>query len=274
MAMKTKATQTSKKDKRGARRQERRFISRAVANPTIVGAAGALSALLLGAGLWAYFYAKSFAEDAQLRALPSYLIAAGAVVMGITMWIGTSSEPPIRVGAPGIAVEKGELRRMPWWAVETILFEAGALALVITGKDEAGADWTFKVPIAAHPEAIAWIVKEAQERVPRHVDIDGSLLEKLPAAHEHAGQRVDLEPLQVVGKRCAVTGKAISYEPDARVCPQCERIYFKRSVPKKCRCGGSLAHLRRKSQESADEAEVEDERTSTETNAVEETAEG
>lgn len=286
MSKKTKAKQTSKKDKRDVRRQERRFVSQAATNPTIVGVAGALSALLLGAGLWAYFYAKSFAEDEQLKAIPSYLIAAGAVIMGITIWIGTSSESPIRVGAPGISVEKGELRRMPWWAVEKIMFEAGALALVITGKDEAGSDWTFKVPVKAHPEAVAWIVKEAQDRIPRRVDIDDDLLEKLPAAHEHAGQRVDLEPLQVVGKKCAVTGKTISYEPDARVCPQCERVYVKTSVPKKCRCGNSLVHLRPKSLQDAGDAEdvadeeeddervsASDERTSTETKAAEETAE-
>ena len=285
MSKKTKAKQTSKKDKRDVRRQERRFVSQAATNPTIVGVAGALSALLLGAGLWAYFYAKSFAEDEQLKVVPSYLIAAGAVVMGITIWIGTSSESPLRVGAPGIAVERGELRRMPWWAVEKILFEPGSLALVITGKDEAGSDWTFKVPVKAHHEAVAWIVKEAQDRVPRRVDIDDDLLEKLPAAHEHAGLRVDLEPLQVVGKKCAVTGKTISYEPDARVCPQCERVYVKASVPKKCRCGTSLVHLRPKSLLGIDDAEevaeedddervsASDERTSTETKAAEETAE-
>jgi hypothetical protein len=287
MSNKTKGKQTSKKDKRrgGVRRQERRFVSQASTNTAIVRAIGALSALLLGAGLWGYFYAKSFAEDETLRAIPSYLIAAGAVVMGITIWIGTSSESPVRVGAPGISVEKGELRRMPWWSIERITFESGALALVVTGKDEAGADWTFKVPLKAHPEAVAWIVKEALDRIPRRVDIPDEVLDKLPEAHEHAGTRVDLEPLQVVGKKDAITGKTISYEPDARVCPRCERVYLRASVPKKCKCGNSLVHLRPKpleGSEAIDEVEEVDdesdddvaaERASKPSESAEETAE-
>lgn len=262
MAKKSKGKQTAKKDIRrgGVRRQERRFVSQASTNANVVRGFGALAALLLGAGLWGYFYAKSFADDDALRTVPSYLVAAGAVVMGITIWIGTSSESPIRVGDPGISVEKGELRRMPWWGVEKITFEAGTLALVVVGKDELGADWTFKVPVKPHPEAVAWIVKEALDRVPRRVDIEDGLLDRLPEAHEHAGQRVDLEPLQVVGKRCAITNKTISYEPDARVCPRCERVYEKKAVPKKCKCGNSLVHLRPKPLEGIDDVEEVDTR--------------
>ena len=62
-----------------------------------------------------------------------------------------------------------------------------------------------------------------------------------------------------MGKKCAATGKTISYEPDARVCPRCERVYMRRSVPKKCKCGNSLVHLRPKSSEGEpDEGEAED----------------
>lgn len=241
--MATKKTK-AKKDKRraGAKREERRFVSQAATNPTIVRAIGAVAALLLGAGVWAYVYAQSFTADAD-KPIPSYLIAAGAVLMGVTIWIGTSAENPVRVGDPGIAVEKGDLRRMPWWGVEKISFEAGSLALAIVGTDESNVAWTFKVSVKAHPEAAGWIVREALDRIPKRVDIPDETLEKLPGAGEHAGQKLELEPLQVVGKRCAATGKTISYEPDGRVCPRCERVYAKRSVPKKCKCGNSLAHL-------------------------------
>ena len=257
--MSKKSKQPTKKEKkRAARRTERRCISKAETNATVVRAVGALSALILGAGVWAYVYAQSFAEDEKLKQLPSYLIAAGAVLMGVTIWIGTSSEPPVRVGDPGIALEKGELRRMSWWAVDKITFESGSLALVITGKDEANVDWTFKLPVKSHAEAIGWIVKEALDRIPRRVDIPEETLDKLPGAGEHAAQLLDLEPLQVVGKRCSVTGKTISYEPDARTCPRCERVYQKSSVPKKCKCGNSLVHLRSKSAVDTDEPEETD----------------
>src|SRR5262249_18823694 len=92
--------------------------------------------------------------------------------------------------------------------------------------------------------AVGWLMKEALERIPRRVDIPDEMLEKLPGAGEHAGQKLDLEPLQVVGKKCAASGKTISYEPDARVCVRCERAYLKGSVPRKCKCGNALAHLR------------------------------
>lgn len=253
MAKKTKLQ--TKKEKRRVRRSERRFVSQASTNSNVVRAFGALSALLLGAGAWGYVYAQSFAADEKLKQLPSYLVAAGAVLMGITIWIGTSSEPPVRVGDPGIALEKGDLRRMPWWAIDKISFESGSLALVIAGKDEANVEWTFKLAVKSHADAIGWIVKEALDRIPRRVDISDDLLEKLPGASEQAGERIDLEPLQVVGKRCAVTGKTISYEPDARTCPRCERVYQKDSVPKKCKCGNSLAALRPSSAADTDEAD-------------------
>jgi hypothetical protein len=209
-----------------------------------VGAFGAVSAIFLGAGLWGYFFAKSFASDEQLASLPSYLIAGGAVLAGITIWIGTSSEPAVRVGAPGIAVEKGELRRMPWWAVDKITFDSLALAAVATGNDEDGNPFVVRVPVKVQPEAVGYLVKEALDRIPKRVEIDEKVLAELPKAQENVGQRVDLEPLQVVGRKCAATGKTISYEPDACVCTRCERVYVKTSVPKKCKCGNSLAQFR------------------------------
>ena len=149
------------------------------------------------------------------------------------------------------------MRRMPWSGVSQISWESGNLALVIAGKDETGASWTFKVPIKSHAEAVGWIVKEALDRIPkvrRHQRRASST--SCPARNPHAGMTIELEPLQVVGKKDAITGKTISYEPDARVCPRCERVYFKRTVPKKCKCGNSLLQLR--AQITQDEDEDED----------------
>jgi hypothetical protein len=250
-----------KKDKiETRRRQERRFVAQSAFNPWIVRVLGGLGALALGAGAWGYFYGHLGDLDEKFRPIPSYLIAAGAVLTGVAIWLGTSSETPIRVGAPGIGVEHGDLRRMPWWSVKKIVWESGSLSLVVSGNDEAGTSWTFKVPLKVHPEAVAWIVKEATQRVPKAVDVPDSVLDKLPEATNLQGMRIDLEPLQVVGKKCAASGKAISYEPDARVCARCERVYFKRSVPKKCKCGAGLDHLRNAVQDAdADDEESDGE---------------
>ncbi len=283
MSEDTETESSSKKDAKDAKkkkakkasgpiRSERRFIAQSSYNPWLVRILGAVGAIGLGAGGWAYFYAESFkkaaeaaraaaklahsglgesggnigvpAEALRMEAMPSYIIAGAAVLTGIAIWLGTSAELPIRVGDPGIAMEKGEVRRMPWWAVSQITFESGNLALVVAGKDESGSTWTFKVPVKSHAEAVGWIVKEALVRVPKVVDIKDDILDRLPAANPHAGTKLELEPLQVVGKRDAINGKTISYEPDARVCARCERVYHKRGVPKKCKCGASLLHLR------------------------------
>jgi hypothetical protein len=248
-----------KKKDRGPRRQERRFVAQSAFNPWLVRILGGLGATALGAGTWGYVYGHAFEADEKLKPIPSYLIAAGAVLTGATIWVGTSSETPLRVGAPGIAMEKGEVRRMPWSNVSQISWESGNLALVVAGKDESGSPWTFKVPVKAHPEAAGWIVKEALDRVPKVVDISDLVLGKLPGANPHAGMVIDLEPLQVVGKKDAISGKTISYEPDARVCPRCERVYFKRTVPKRCKCGNSLLDLRTVISDDTDDDDGEDE---------------
>jgi hypothetical protein len=235
----------------GPTRYERRFVPSASTNPWIVRVLGGVGGVTIGAGLYGYLYATAEGHafhaatmGDRIGQVPSYLIAGGAVLMGATIWLGTSSEAPVRVGDPGIAVEKGEVRRMPWSGVERITWQPGERAVLVTGKDETHRAWTFKVPIASHPEAVARIVEESRRRIRKRVDIEKGVLKQMPTAHEFAGQRLELEPLQVVGRKCAASGKLISYEPDARVCPLCERVYFKRSVPNKCKCGNDIHALR------------------------------
>lgn len=254
-------TKKKKKEEKGPprpKRMERRFTPQSPYNPWLVRGVGAVGAMGLGAGSWAYSYAHSFEGDEKLKPIPAYIIAAGAVLSGIGIWLGTSSDAVLRVGAPGIGMEKGDVRRMPWWAVSQIQWDGSSDALVIVGHDESGSPWTFKVAQKSNPEALAWIIKEAEARIPKKVKVPDSVLEALPRAHLHAGTRIELEPLQVVGRRCAASDKAISYEPDARVCEQCERVYFKRNVPKKCKCGAKLDALRTSVQLEDDENDDDD----------------
>jgi hypothetical protein len=60
---------------------------------------------------------------------------------------------------------------------------------------------------------------------------DASLL---PKPKETDGQLVPLEGLQVAGRHCAATDKPISFERDARLCPNCAEVYLKDAVPKEC----------------------------------------
>jgi hypothetical protein len=101
---------------------------------------------------------------------------------------------------------------------------------------------TVTASLAGHSQAAAWIVREARERVPAVVHVPDDA--PLPPPQASAGEVIALEPPQVVGKHCAASGKVIAYEPDARVCPKCERVYHKASVPEACECGASLDSLR------------------------------
>ncbi len=221
-------------------RRERRFEPQAGTRPVVVYLLGALGAAAMGAGTWGQFGALlRDGPGPEPFKLAPYILAAGSVIVGIAIWLGTSGDAAIRVGDGGIAIEKGGLRRMPWYAVERIAWTDGAVRA--TGKDETGAALTVVATTNAHPAAAAWIVKEARQRIPTVVDVPEDAA--LPEARASAGESRALEPPQVVGKHCAASGKVIAYEPDARVCPRCERVYHRAHVPADCECGASLAGL-------------------------------
>jgi hypothetical protein len=236
MAKRTKSAKAAKPRSR----REQRFEPKGSTPASTFYPVGAIGALAMGAGAWEEFAPlMSDAGPAPLKFAP-YVLAAGALLVGAAIWMATSGEPMLRVGDGGLAVEKGGVRRMPWYAVERIDWRDEIVR--VDGKDEDGASMAILASLANHPQAAAWIVKEARARVPAvvHVPEDASL----PDASTAAGQTLALAPPQVVGRHCAASGKVISYEPDARVCPRCERVYHKAHVPEACECGASLAELR------------------------------
>jgi hypothetical protein len=234
------AKKKSAKAAKARPRRERRFEPRANAKPGVVYLLGSAGALLMGAGAWEQFGPLlSDGGPDPLKAAP-YILAAGAVLAGVAIWIGTSGEPVLRVGDSGLAMEKSGVRRMPWYAIERVEWRDETVR--VSGKDDAGVPMTIAAALASHPQAAAWIVKEARARVPAVVDVPVDAA--LPEASVDAGEALPLEPPQVVGRHCAESGKVISYEPEARVCPRCERVFHKAHVPEVCPCGASLADLR------------------------------
>jgi hypothetical protein len=221
-------------------RRERRFEPLATTSPLLVYAIGAIGAVGLGAGTWGQFGSLVRNGGPEPLAAAPYILAAGALLVGVAIWLGTSGEPALRVGDAGVAIEKGGVRRLAWHAIEKISWPDDAVRVV--GKDDGGTEVTIVARTKNHPQAAAWIAKEARERVPDVVDLPEDL--QLPELSAAAGEVIVLEPIQVVGKHCAESGKVIAYEPDARVCRRCERIYHKSSVPEECTCGASLEALR------------------------------
>jgi hypothetical protein len=234
----------AKKTKAGGRerpreRREQRFEARPNATPLVSHGLGALGALAMGAGAWGQF--GSLVTDAGPEPLKgaAYILFGGSLAVAAAILLGTSGEPVLRVGDGGIGIEKGQIRRIPWHGVERIEWRGEAVR--VTGKDQSGVAVTLVVPVAKQPQAAAWIVKEARERVPSVVDVPEGTV---PAAVASVGQAISLDPVQVVGMRCAASDQIISYEPDARVCRRCERVYIKTQVPDTCACGASLADLK------------------------------
>jgi hypothetical protein len=119
-----------------------------------------------------------------------------------------------------------------------VSYEGNDAAIVAKGEDETGTAITVRARLRSQPQAAAWIVREARSRVPSFVHVDEQV--GLPPVNEGAGERLPLDPVRVVGRRCADSGTIIAYEPDGRVCPRCERVYHKDHLPATCACGAPM----------------------------------
>jgi hypothetical protein len=232
----------AKGKKAGTPRRERRFLPQSTGNPALVKILGGLGAFGLGAGTWAQFGHALMDVDLPPSPAGPYALAAGALLFGGAVWLGTSSEPPLRVGAGGLAIERSEMIRVPWNGMERVVWEPEKRELTVRGKDENGKDVNLIVRAKIHPVAAAWLAREARARIPRVTDIPDEV-SGLGATRPEDGETLGLDPVQVVGKHCAASGRIIAYEPDARVCPRCELVYHKASVPEDCACGASLASM-------------------------------
>jgi hypothetical protein len=212
------------KRKKAAKRErkERRFAPEQTYASRLSIAAGMLGSLALGAGVYGQWVSD------HPRAFAPYLFGAGALVLGGAMWFGDSAALPLRVGDAGVALEKGsEILRVYWCDMERVFVEN--TALVVKGKEQ-----TLRIPIAAHPAALSWLLSEGTKRVPEAMDVKRSALANLREPGPNDGELVVIEGLQIAGRHCAASGKPIAFERDARLCPQCGQVYLKDQLPKKC----------------------------------------
>jgi len=231
----------AKKRFRQAARHERRFFPQSSANPILVRVVGAVGAMALGAGAWGQFLSEA---PEPFKGTP-WLLAGGAALFGFAIWFGTSGDPTFRVGDGGPGIDKGTVRRIPWHAIGSISWDGEKKSVVVKGRDEAEQELTITTALASQAQAAAWIVKEARARVPDVVNVPEDA--PIPEAIDDPNDVLTMDPLQVVGRRCAESNRAIAYEPDARICTRCERVYHKDYLPKKCECGAPLAQLKEKS---------------------------
>ena len=118
-------------------------------------------------------------------------------------------------------------------------------AVVVKGDDEAGAALTITVKAKSQPDAARSMVALAAERAEKSLDIPRERDRDSSRRRTRSGGPQSFSiPSKSSARRCAKSNKTIAYEPDARVCTRCERVYHKCSLPKKCVCGQDLAELR------------------------------
>ena len=226
---------------RAAERIDRRFTPVATTSPALLYGLLLVGAACLGIGGYTMFLR---AEWMQIDPAPwgVWTAAVGIAMVATALWFSTNGDAALRVGDPGVAEERSGVRRIPWHSLESIRYDDARSSLLVTGRDEAEAAFSFKISVRAQRQAAARLLAEAAERTPSAIDVPEQVKADIGPADPNAGLRIK-EPLQLVGKRCVVSGKVIAYEPDARVCPQCERVYHKRHVPSTCACGASLTDL-------------------------------
>lgn len=204
------------------RLRERRFVPRTTTAAWAMFAVGMLGALALGAGVFGHWI-KDPPIDYAI-----YLVGVGALALAAALWFGDLSGSPVRVGDAGIALEKGsEIVRVPWCDLERLSVERGNLLVKTTES-------TFTLSIAAHPQAVAWALSEGTARMPDVVAVKRRQLKELPQAEEDAGDVLKVESVQVAGRYCRASEKLISFERDARICPNCCEVYHRLHVPKTC----------------------------------------
>lgn len=219
-----------KKRKAPRERTERRFIPVKTRSSLGAAAVGMTGSAVLGAGVYA-----QWVTEAPPAFAPA-LVTAGAIGLGAGLWLGSASMFPVRVGDAGVAIERGaEITRVLWCDVEELRVQGSSLVIKSKGL-------SLEIPVAAHPKATPYIVAEADRRVPSIVKLDDAARRGLPALVQGAGEVVAVTGDQVAGRRCAATQKIISFERDARLCPNCGQVYFKDNVPQTCvTCGQEVA---------------------------------
>jgi hypothetical protein len=223
MARGTRSRKKGKKQQPAERkRQERRFLpEQAQASRVSVGV-GMVASALLGAGVWAQWISE------QQYGFAPYLVAAGALALAAAMWFGDIRAVPVRVGDAGVALEKGpDIIRLAWCDMKRVSVFRQQLFIE-------GGQHTLSIPIAAHRRAVAWVLAEGTRRVPDAMDVSPTAVDGLPAPSRHDGELRTVTAVQIAGRHCAASDQVISFERDARLCPNCGQVYHKNHVPAEC----------------------------------------
>jgi hypothetical protein len=201
---------------------ERRFIAEWNRLDWVALGAAVVSGVLLGAGSYA---AQAMDPPADYR---NFLFLGGVVAAALFAFRISSGKSVVCVGDAGVAVEqRGENTRLLWSEVTSIRYEEQQLVL-------AGVNATLRLPSQRHARAIRAVLAEAARRLPRILDVSKKIVDSLPAVTGGGPKVEPVASLQIAGKRCLVTKEILTFERDARLCPNCTSVYHRDHVPSTC----------------------------------------
>ena len=203
-------------------RVERQFQARPGSSAKIALGLGLAGSAALGAGVFGFWFAPSVLPGAAA------LLGGGALALIVTAWLGSREVPPVRVGELGVIFgDAAESPRLAWSDVRVVRIVGDTLRLETSGAP-------IEIPLEAHAPAAARILAEAARRIGERVDVSPKAHERLPALVDADATIVPAARLQLAGRRCASSGKSITFESDARVCPNCAAVYHVSHVPDEC----------------------------------------
>jgi len=208
--------------------EERRFLPEGSLSPLAWVVAGA-GCVLMCFGIYGLWLASFDVPSA-----PWYMLG-GILTIIVALIVARLQRRVLHVGDAGIALlERGQNTRIPWWQVESVELTKKKLTVK-------GAEHTIVLPFSEHGQAAAWILREAERRVPERVNKPDKKPKRLPRRDRKAGKKVPLEGLTVGGLECSQSGETFEDEADARLCPSCGAVFHREHTPEKCsRCGRRL----------------------------------
>lgn len=217
------AGSTTRRTQQVEDRKERRFepVRSQAALLTLLGIG--VGGLALGAGVYGQWLAQRPLAQAP------WIVAGGAAVLAAVILWGKLAGSAVRVGDAGVAVERGDAspQRFPWYDITQVSIRDGN-AVVETREA------TVTLRLDEHPAAIAWLLREAETRIPARLKVDDAQKASVPKASEADGTVVPVEVTQVTGRRCRASDKVITFERDARLCARCGEVYHLEAVPDRC----------------------------------------
>lgn len=206
--------------------REWRFLGKATLRDYLEITGLSVAGVVAGVGAWIHF---AWPPQRPYQAYGLYLFAAGLVTCIAYALFGRGAPKTIRVGDLGLGLEtRSGIARASWFQVDRIVFDGSMLNIHAEPLSNPS------LHLSSHRSAVAKLVTEAIQRIPRRVEIDDEMLELIGRPSKLDGERVAADPPQVTGQHCRASQVALAIETEARLCTRCGSLYHHKRVPVRC----------------------------------------